>query len=204
MDATLTAAMRFFPDRHAVEFEEIIVDTGDNRRSVICKAQLQAYQREFQKRVRIEPRMRKNMRGIGGTGEITGGVTIPVPFNRLGIVLNILFVVLERYCPTLLRNKDMLDNGLGISIQDQYILMGEKRQPLLLENYFLKHKWEPNCMIYAMDTEKELVKIHRSFGHPLVRATYNLLRRAGEAELTDETLKQLEIIAASCKVCRRN
>lgn len=204
METALAAAKTFFPTRQAAEFQGITVDTGANRRSIICKTQLLAYQRDFKQNVQIEPSMRNKMRGIGGTGTILGEATLPVPFSELGLVLHIAFVVLERDCPTLLSNKDMLDNGLDISIQDRYISMGERRQPLILENYFLKYKWDPYCMIYAAYSEKELVKIHRSFGHPSVRATYNLLRRAGRAEPKGETLRQLEKIAAACRECQKN
>lgn len=87
IDTALAAAKGFFPTRHAAEFESITVDIGANHISVICQAQLRAYERDFKRRVPIRPSSRTNMRGIGGKGVILGEARIPIPFEQLDFVL---------------------------------------------------------------------------------------------------------------------
>ena len=59
-------------------------------------------------------------------------------------------------------------------------------------------------MPYVLYTEDELRKIHRGFGHPSVRSTYHLLRRASGEDLDKKVKQQLDKISDDCKICLRN
>ena len=183
------------------EFKGVTIDTGANRKSVMCISQYKAYEQEFGRKIPIKPSKKKGLKGIGGQGEVVGEVTIQIPFQKLGLIIDVDFAVLKGECPSLLSNKDMLQNNLDISLQGRYIHVGDRRQPLALENFFFIHKWSCNDTPYALFTEDELRKIHRGFGHPSVKASYHLLRRANPDTLPPQTLKELNKISRDCKTC---
>lgn len=119
-----------------VKFNGVVIDTAANRRSVMCKSQYHAYEKEFGRRVRIRP-PRRDLRGIGGKKEVCGEVTIQIPFTKLNLIIDVDFSIIEDETPSLLSNKDMITNGLDISLPGRYIYIGKFRQPLMFENYFL-------------------------------------------------------------------
>lgn len=170
-------------------FKGIIIDTAANRRSVMCRNQHNAYQLEFGVKIPLRPPQKSRMKGIGGEGKVIGDATIPVPFTDLNLILDIDFVIMKDHCTSLLCNKDMINGGLDISIQGRFLCFGNRKQPLLLENYFFVHKWKADHMPYALYTRDELLKIHRGFGHPSVRATHSMLERAENRSLTEKLKK---------------
>ncbi len=95
----------------------------------------------------------------------------------------------------------MVDSELDISILEQEIRYGNQSQPLHMQNYFLIHKWTPDDMSFSLYTDAELQKLHRSFGHPSVRALIGLLRRARPDEVTPRVKSALEDIVKSCTTC---
>lgn len=156
----------------------IRLDTAANRRSVMGESQYEAYKRDFGLKVPILPSTRKDLKGVGGNGKVIGEPHIQIPFNALRLIIDVTFSIMEQDTPSLLSNKDMIDNGLDVSLQGRYLHVGQRRQPLSIENYFLVYRWTARNTSFALYTEQELRKIHRSFGHPSVRATEQLLKRA--------------------------
>lgn len=97
--------------------------------------QYHAYERKFGRRVQLRP-ARKDVKGIGGQSVALGEVTIQIPFSQLDLVVDIEFSILGGDTPSLLSNRDLIENGLDISLQGGYLYIGEARQPLILDNYF--------------------------------------------------------------------
>lgn len=74
--------------------------------------------------------------------------------------------------PSLLSNRELIVNGLKISLQGQYVQIGELKQPFLLERIFLIYVWTVDTIPYALYTEQELRLlrlIHRDFTIPPYR-----------------------------------
>lgn len=55
-----------------------------------------------------------------------------------------------------------------------------------------------------MFTETELLSIHRTFGHPSVKATTSLLKRAEGVNLDTKTRRAIQKISAVCKTCQNH
>lgn len=107
-----------------------------------------------------------------------GVVMIQFLFKKLDVFSDIDFLVTEENIPTFMFMKDMVDNGFDISVQDRYVSFGEKRHPLILENYFPTYRWTPQDLPNAVYAEQELRTLHRPFGHPSLRALRNLIQCA--------------------------
>ena len=186
-----------------VKFNGITIDTAANRKSVMCEGQYLAYQLEFGRKIPIRP-PKKGVRGIGGRSEVIGEATIQIPFLKLHLIIDVEFSILKEISPSLLSNRDMIENGLDISLQGGYLYIGSLRQPLILENYFYTYNWSSDSIPYVLYTEKELRTIHRSFGHPSVSSTYKLLKRASNEPLAEDVKPNLRKLANECKICRVN
>ena len=98
----------------------------------------------------------------------------------------------------------MLDNGLDISIQKKIIPYEGREQELILENYFLIHRWKPEEIYYSMFTEQELKRLHRSFGHPTVNALVNILRRAQPDKTNKNIEEAISQLTKACITCATN
>ena len=120
------------------------------------------------------------------------------------MIINVDVVIMKDECPSLFSNRDMIVNGLDISLQGGYLHVGELREPLVLENYFFVYRWTADEIPYSLYTEIELRKIHKGFGHPSVKTTYNLLSKANIEDLPDETMRQLKSIESDCHTCKVN
>lgn len=96
----------------------------------------------------------------------------------MGIKIDVNFLILPDAIPTLLSVEYMIDNKLELSIQGRYLTYNGNRQPLQLTNYILIYNWYPHDQPYVLYTFEELKRIHTSFGHPSIRATRALLKRA--------------------------
>lgn len=84
---------------------------------------------------------KRDVKGIGGKSMAIGEVTIKIPFPDLGILIDVEFSILDGDTPSLLYNKDMIANGLDISLQGGFLHIGELQQTLNLEKYFYIHRW---------------------------------------------------------------
>lgn len=203
MDSALAVMNEQLAKRDSDQFEGVRLDTAANRRSVMSIRQYEAYQKEFGLRVPIRATERRTLRGIGGHGTIVGEAMIQIPFGDLGLVIDVTFTILEEDVPSLLSNRDMIDNGLDLSLQGRYLYKGSRKQPLALENYFLIYRWKAGTTPFALYSEGELRRIHRGFGHPSVRATEKLLERAAGENIDEDTRKALQQLERGCHTCRR-
>lgn len=96
----------------------------------------------------------------------------------------------------------MVYNNLDISLSDRCITHGGRYHPLRMEDYLLIYRWNPAELPYAMYKTSELRHIYRSFGHPSVLTTMNLLRRATLDTLVLSTHRKLEQIEHECAPCK--
>lgn len=183
-------------------FKGVVIDTAANRKPVMCSSQHKEYELEFGVTIPLRPPTREKMKGIGGEGRIIGDATIPITFPKLDLIIDVDFLIIEGYCPSLIINKDMTISGLDISIQGGFLHVGGKKQPLTLDNYFFIHKWGMKCLPYVLYTNDELQKIHKGFGHPSVKSMYNLLKRASGSNLRGSLKKELDKIVEECNICR--
>lgn len=196
-----TFALTIFASEDDTDFLGVEIDTGENRMSVMSTIQNARYCHTFGLKEAIDTRTAKRIRGIGGRRKSVGTVIVQVPFKDLGIVIDVRFLLLEGSVPTLLCLKDLYRNGLDISILRCKVICDGKEQDLELNNYFLVHNWQPNDMPFAYYTERELRTIHRTFGHPAVKTTEDLLRRAQGKELDLETRGAIKKLGSSCAIC---
>lgn len=109
-----------------------------------------------------------------------GTALIQIPFKDLRLVVDVELLLIAHEIPSLISMRDMVRNGLEISILHAHVTRESRLEKLNFENYFLVHEWEPSDMPYTLYTETELRTIHRNFGHPCVRAT----RKPSPSDLT--------------------
>lgn len=89
----------------------------------------------------------KGVNGIGGIQKATEMERIRIPFVDLEIIIYVQFHILPTRVPKLLSMKDMLDNGLDISVQHRNIEHKVKTQQLILEDYLLIHNGPPKTSL---------------------------------------------------------
>lgn len=186
------------------EFLGIKIDTGANKRSIMSLAQYSHYCQKFGLAEAIRMNNNHGVKGIGGSRKSVGTANIQIPFKDLGVIIDVQFLLLTGQVPTLLCLKDLYTNGLDISILRCKILCAGREQSLEMKNYFLVHNWEPSDMPFVYYTEGELRTIHRTFGHPAVKATEDLLRRARGEELDKETREMIRKISIACDICKKH
>ena len=114
-------------------FKGVTIDTAANRRSVMSKGQHKQYEIEFGVVIPLRPPSRQKMKGIGGEGKVIGDASIPIPFNKLNIIIDVDFLIIDSDCPSLLSNRDMIINRLDISIKGSFLHMGPFK-PLTFSN----------------------------------------------------------------------
>lgn len=148
--------------------------------------QYKAYCEHFKIPMEVNRTEKRTIRGLNSKNPAIGTAVITIPFSELDIWLDVKFRIMEFDCPSLLSMKDMVDNGLDISIQKKWVSYKHKRKEPVFENYFLIHRW--NASDLSFYTEPELRRLYRVFGHPLVTALKNLLKRADPAGM-DENVK---------------
>lgn len=188
----------------ALPFKGIQFDTCANYTSVISRSQYLSYCDEFGLKPSIRNANGRKLIGVGGVVKALGLVKLQIPFAGLHLVLDVDFLVIDKEIPTMMCLRDMYENDLDISIQEKYVSYGELRYPLNTENYFLTHRWVKSDMPFVLYTETQLRRIHRSFGHPSVRAMGNLLKRASDDNrLDNETRKAIQAISDDYKICLR-
>lgn len=118
-----------------------------------------------------------------------GEVTIQIPFSELNLVMDIDFSILGGETPSLPCNRDLIENGLDISIQGGYLYIGEARQPPALDNFFFIYKCTVASIPYILYTEDELRGIHRVSGHPIESSTQKSLKKANKEPLDVNIIK---------------
>ena len=183
------------------KFDGLYIDTCANRSSVMSLDQYRAYCSDFHVPMKICKEDRKIIRGIGGKSSAIGTAIIPVPFKGLRLVADVKFQIVTDKVPSLLCMKDMLQNGLDISIQNSVMTYKSFSHPLQMRNYFLIHKWEPCDVSHSLYSEQELRKLHRTFGHPSASALIKVLKAARPEQMTPEVRNNVMNIVKSCVTC---
>ena len=181
------------------EFRGIIMDTAANRSSVMSHSQYKAYCEEFHVPMQLNRSEKKTICGLNSKNPAIGTAVITIPFKDLDLWIDVKFRIMAFDCPTLLSMKDMVDNGLDISVQNKWVSYKHKLQDLAFENYFLIHRWSVSDSSFY--TEPELRKLHRVFGHPSVTALKYLLRRADPGGLNDDVKTAVHDITKQCMTC---
>lgn len=66
-----------------------------------------------------------------------------IPFNDLRLIIYVDFLLISEDVPSLLSMKGLVENGLDISIHDNYVSLWRWKKRLKMSNYFLIHEWRP-------------------------------------------------------------
>lgn len=141
--------------------------------------------------VQIRENGTKALKGIGRSGTVLGQERIQIPVSSLNMTIYVDSSILDDNAPSLLSNRDMIENSLEICLQGRYLYVGKHRQPLTQENYFFVYRWTAEDTFFALYTEKIMRRIQRDFGHPSVQDTHNLLKRASNGKMKVEIKKEL-------------
>src|SRR6266516_5383117 len=186
-------------DRYSrLRFQGILPDTGAARMSTAGKDQYLALQRE-------DPSVRLDTLAAGqasikfGNGPDTasiGTVRVDTPIGT------IIFHVLETPTPFLLCLADM--DRLGVyfdNTKDELVgKNGKLTIPIVRKwghPWFFLSKTEQQGTFL---TETELRRLHRRFGHPATERLYKLLKRAGEEDVDEATLRTIERFCHHCQM----
>lgn len=148
----------------------LFIDTCDNRTSVISKEQYDVCCQQFTDAETFQKASSGPVNGIGVIINGIGTATIAVPFKDQGIVIKVEFLILKENILTPLNMKYILQNGLGIFIQERCVTCGTRKKKLVWENPLLRNNWNVLHMAFVIYTESELGALHPNFGHPSVPA----------------------------------
>lgn len=121
MQAAISAMNSQLHKEPALTFDGIRIDTAANRMSVMVLGQYDSYKCKFELAVPINESKANLLNGIGESGTVTGEARIQIPFSALDLVIDVTFSILKEDAPSLLINRDMIDNGLEISLEGRYI-----------------------------------------------------------------------------------
>lgn len=94
-----------------------------------------------------------------------GSTVVQITLKDIVMVIDVELLLLSDEFPSLISLRDLVENGLNISIQDFVIKHDGMEQPLTIETYFLVYSWTPEDVPYFFYTEMELRTIHRTFVH---------------------------------------
>lgn len=184
-------------DERQSEFNGVLVDTGANRTSLMSLTQYRAYCTEHGVPANLT-KSTKRVCGIGGSQRSIGKARIPIPFPNLGLISDIDFHIIEDEVPTLLSLRDLKSTGIDMSIQQNCLMFMGKKQRLVHENDFLYYRWSPDVALFS---HAELLKLHRSFGHPSVSALHRVLKRARPEEMSRDVREAIEKLTENCNTC---
>ena len=182
-------------------FKGILIDPGANYMSMISLEQYSSYCKKYDVPASITAYEPKSVNGVGGKQICFGLVNMTVPFPNLGFEMDFEFHITDANVPTLRCLRDLKRTGLGLDIQNDTLHFMGKSEKLELRNGLLWYEWTKPVALYS---EKELFKLHRSFGHPSVTAMFKLLKRARLQDVDSKTYKAIKDLTKSCRVCARH
>lgn len=186
------------PAKHPIALTGLEIDTGANIISVISEDQNVAYFKSFGLPKAIRPSHDRRTKGIGGNRSLKGLVNIQIPCPDLSFVIKVKFLLLSVNRTALLCMRELYQNGLDISIQKRTINgQGNSHDPSM-ENFFLVYRWEPDDFPFSLYIQEELRRIHRVFGHPAIRSTKYLLRRAKGRDIDEDPSRASRKKAETC------
>lgn len=107
----------FGTKKNNITFEGLRIATCANRISANNDAQYQAYGIKLNLQYSVESANNPMIKGISGTSKAVGLVVIQLVCKELDVVIDFVFIIIENNGPILFSVNDMLDNGLGISMQ---------------------------------------------------------------------------------------
>lgn len=180
-------------------FDGLKIGTWATCKSGVSMRQYAGYCRSSNRPQSMKPIKNRSVSGFRGRRRAIDLVFIQFPFEDLKIFVYVFFLVLNEYVLKPLSMKDMIENGLYISIQGQYVSLGQRRRLLSMENYFLKHRWKLDDTDFLLYTENELRTLHRTFDHLSLKALELLLHRAYGPLLDAKTVKVLEKSLGDCR-----
>lgn len=128
---------------------------------------------------------------IGVRNHAMGTANIQIHFKGLRKIIDVDFLLLDDAIPSLLLMRDMVKNGLDISLLKRHVSYGGRTHMLQMKNYFVIHTWEPEEIPFALYTEAELRSIHRNFGHPSIKSKEGLMCREIGGETDEESLRMI-------------
>lgn len=99
------------------EFDGIRIDTFANLKSIMSKDQYYSYCGAFGVRPVMRPERDRTVKGIGGSKRSIGMALIQIQFKLVGWVIDVEFLLLTEKIQTLTSIRDMLRNGLDLSLQ---------------------------------------------------------------------------------------
>lgn len=120
-------------------FQGIKFDTALNQISVIKQARYRDYYDLFGLGQAIRFDWKRRVIGLADLPKGIRCVRIQIQFPALRIVIDVDFLMVTRDILSLLSVKDMMDNGMDTSVENRCAYHEGRREPLILENYFLIH-----------------------------------------------------------------
>lgn len=141
------------------------------------------------------------LQGIGGIRIPTGTARIQIPLTALNQIAHVDFQILKGNVETFLSMREIVVNEVKISIQRRHTRFGGLTQKLSMENYFIIHRWRKHDLPHALYSEAKLRTIHRTFGHPSVRATEGHQKRVSGGALPQDVRDTIENISHECDAC---
>ena len=196
-----TVATKSTLQNQEVPFHGIVIDPGANFVSTISMSQYQAYCMTYNVPARIEKSNPRKVRGIGGIQEFFGTVIISVPFPNFDRLVDFSFSVTSANVPTLLCLKALKSTVFGLDVRNDLLFFEGKNHKLTLRNGILWHTWSEDITLYTTD---DLLRLHRSFGHPSASALLKLLKRADQGQANKATWHGIKDLAEKCMICARN
>lgn len=118
------------------------------------------------------------MKWICSRRKCIGTEIVHIPFRQLQLIIDVECLMLRDDNRFLLFMKDIVGDGLDISMEHNPVILGDHIHKMSMENYLLVHRWSPTYVPFAMHTESKLIQIHKSFVHPSIRSTKTLTKRA--------------------------
>lgn len=100
----------------------------------------------------------------------------------------------------LLSMNDLVDNSLGMPLQEQYVSSVKRRHRLRMEIYFLIDRWKPDDLDFVIYILKELKTLHRTSGHLSVKELGMILCRADGPSFDTKAVRSLGKIREDCRI----
>lgn len=78
--------------------------------------------------------------GIGGSKQSVRSAIVKIPFQDMGMVIEVNFSLLSDCVPSIIPMKYIIDNNLELSVQNQSIVYATIVHPIIMRNYLLMHR----------------------------------------------------------------
>jgi hypothetical protein len=196
MEATAPAEQFLIEDRYnRGSFQGILPDTGASKVSTGGKDQFLALQSE-DPTVVLDVSTAGKASVVFGKGCATSSIGTARVKTKLG---DIDFEILDAPTPFLLSLKDMDKLGVYFNNVTNQLIQGNLTIPVVRKwghPWFHLRKKEHERVFL---TEVELRRLHRRFGHPATERLYKLLQRAGHADASEHTLREIKRFCHHCQ-----